>query len=123
MIIIKESETIKDKNLKTRLSLVEDYDGEIENSKKQLSSKFLEMSNNISELSSNVQDIDIDTVRTDMKKGLNQLGFLSDEINSLLVYIDNLNNETGTEDNEETDVTEEVPEDEEIEVEPEESIS
>lgn len=123
MIIIKESETIKDKNLKTRLSLVEDYDGEIENAKKQLSSKFLEMSNNISELSSNVQDIDIDTVRTDMKKGLNQLGFLSDEINSLLVYVDNLNNETGTEDKEENDVIEEVPEDEEIEAEPEESIS
>lgn len=117
MIIIKESETIKDKNLKTRLSLVEDYDSEIENSKKQLSSKFLEMSNNISELSSNVQDIDIDTVRTDMKKSLNQLGFLSDEVNSLLVYIDNLNNDsTEAEDKEEIEI-EEVPEDEEIETE------
>lgn len=117
MIIIKESETIKDKNLKTRLSLVEDYDSEIENSKKQLSSKFLEMSNSISELSSNVQDIDIDTVRTDMKKGLNQLGFLSDEINSLLVYIDNLNNEGSTKETEEEIEVEEVPEDEEIETE------
>lgn len=119
MIIIKESETIKDKNLRTRLSLVEDYDSEIENSKKQLSSKFLEMSNSISELSSNVQDIDIDTVRTDMKKGLNQLGFLSDEINSLLVYIDNLNNEDTTESTEEIEV-EEIPEDEDnVEIETE----